>query len=74
MPLALNGFESTRGEQSRNSRLTEEDVLQIRRSDWPVKKLAKKYSVSTYTIQDIRKRKRWGWLKDKQEDKGSESA
>jgi len=49
----------TRGEDKQNSKLTEVDVIHIKRSDQGYKSLARDYGVSWSTIRNIKKGFRW---------------
>ncbi len=51
---------SNRGE--RNSKLTEEQVLEIRLSPDFHKDIAKRYGISPKTVSNIKTKVRWGWL------------
>lgn len=55
---------TNRGERQGRSKLTEENVLQIRQmiGSKTQAAIAKMYGVDQSTISDIRRRKRWGWL------------
>ena len=61
---------SMRGESHFNSKLTEEDVLEIRKlyipwdRDFSLYALARKYNVTMSAIHDIVTRKNWKWLKE----------
>lgn len=48
-----------RGEQSGNAKLTESDILAIRASGEPYRKIAEKYDVDHTLIYQIKKRKIW---------------
>ncbi len=51
-----------KGKEVSNSKLTEEQVLQIRNDSDSTRKIAKKYGVSQYLISLIKRKKRWAWL------------
>jgi hypothetical protein len=51
-----------RGSRHPGAKLTEEQALAILTSNAPRSELAEQYSVSAYTIDDIRSRKRWPHL------------
>ena len=54
------------GSKATRSKLTEDDVREIRRlgRTVPTKELKKRYGVTSTTINNIRTRKVWGWLPD----------
>ncbi len=51
-----------RGSRNGRSKLTPEQVLEIREDNRPLPEIAKQYGVATQTIDDIRHRRRWAWL------------
>jgi NUMOD4 motif/HNH endonuclease len=51
-----------RGAKHHGALLSEEQVLAIRNSGSPSRKLAAHYGVSRSAVQDIRKRRSWSWL------------
>jgi transcriptional regulator of aromatic amino acid metabolism len=53
-----------RGIDHGNAQLNETEVMQIYRSLWSTRKLAKRYSVSHGTIYSIKKKRTWRWLTD----------
>lgn len=54
---------TNRGEKSSLSKLTREQVIEIRKSNQePHRELAIKFGVSKQTISDIQRRKSWNWL------------
>lgn len=53
---------SNRGERHGMARLTETDVLLIRRSTLSNAQIADRFSVSEGAVRLIKARKRWGWL------------
>ena len=64
MDKVLSGT-SNRGEQHGMSKLTESDVRSIRALSQTMtqQEIAKQFGVSKWTVGDIIRRKRWGWLK-----------
>lgn len=50
------------GEGNSSAILTISEVLEIRRSPTPIKRLAKQYGVAKKTIQDIKHRRTWSHL------------
>ena len=52
-----------KGEKQHLSKLTIEQVLEIRESDERLVVLGKRFNVHPGTISDVRKRKSWAWLK-----------
>lgn len=57
-----------RGERQGGAKLTEDQVLSIYRDDRPYKTIAREYVVCDTLICKIKKRRRWGWLTEKQDD------
>jgi len=59
--LSLRGWESSRGENHRTAKLTDDDVRQIRRlfGTMPHKDIAAKFGVHKSVISHIKTRKRW---------------
>lgn len=57
---------SNRGERHGMSKLTSEEVLEIRRLEGLVSRadIARMFNVSARQVLDIHKRKNWGWLND----------
>lgn len=53
---------SNRGMANNTAKLTESDVLYIRRSPEATSVLARRFGVTRVHIQGIRKRKTWAWL------------
>jgi hypothetical protein len=51
-----------RGEATNRTTLTEQDVFDIRHSGLPRLFLAEKYDISVWSVDAIKKRKRWGHL------------
>lgn len=51
-----------RGRKHHNNRLTEEDVVAIRKSAEPQRRIARLYGVHQVTISEIKTRKIWAWL------------
>lgn len=51
-----------KGEESGNSKLTEKDILEIRKSSVNSYELSKIYNVSREHILRIKKKKTWAWL------------
>lgn len=49
-------------------KLTEQDVISIRRDNRLTKVIAEQYGVTTTHILDIKKRRKWGWVKDEQKE------
>jgi len=56
---------SARGSRNGASRLTEEQVLAIRSATSTARELGERFGVSPRHINDIRSRRRWGWLTSK---------
>ena len=54
-----NGLSDAKGENHGNSKLTSENIIDIRGSKLSPKELALKYNVCFQTISDIRLKKRW---------------
>jgi hypothetical protein len=54
---------STRGVRHPMVKLTEEDVLRIRRMDGSRTGIAKQFGICRQTVSDIKALKRWSWLK-----------
>lgn len=52
-------LERPKGEQVATSKLTETDVLAIRSSTLPIRRLSALYGVSTFTIISVQKRRSW---------------
>lgn len=50
------------GEKHHLAKLTEHDVLEIRKDVRPKSQIAKEYGVSWSCIYDVKKRRRWGYL------------
>jgi DNA-binding transcriptional regulator YiaG len=57
--LGLNHTDGKPGESHPNSKLTESDIHEIRKSSLKLKQLAEKYNVSFKTISKIRLKQRW---------------
>lgn len=55
---ALKG-RSVRGEKQVNHKLTEEQVLKIRKDPRPRKKIAEDYKISYWYVSDIKSKKNW---------------
>ena len=55
-----------RGSRNGQSKLTEEQVLKIRVDERHPKVIAREYKVGRIAIINIKSRKRWGWLEDKE--------
>jgi hypothetical protein len=53
------GLRSAKGIKNSQAKLTEEEVLEIRKSAYSLKTLAQKYSVSISTISEVRNNKIW---------------
>lgn len=53
------GLKSAKGSNNGRSKLTEDAVLDIRKSDEPTYVLAKRYNVSCTAIQDVKAKRRW---------------
>jgi DNA-binding transcriptional regulator YiaG len=64
--LTLPGWESTRGVLSRTAKLTEDQVREIRARKESIAKAAKRYGVSTRTIEKVRARRTYWEVKDSQ--------
>ena len=64
--LALHGWESTAGENSRTAKFTNEQVREIPKLNGIVttRELADKYGVTTQAIRDIWSRRRYASVKD----------
>lgn len=56
--------EHMRGDKNPKGKLTEADVLAIRRSPLSQRELARRYGVSQPAISHIRNRATWAWLAD----------
>ena len=54
----------TRGVHNNFTRLTEDQVLAIRRSSETLSVLSARYGVGRSTVQDVRRGRTWGWLVD----------
>lgn len=54
------------GEDNGKAKLTEEDVLAIRAARGSNVEIAKRYGVKNQTISDIRLRKKWKWLAERE--------
>jgi hypothetical protein len=52
----------TTGRLNGLAKLTEEQVLEIRKRELPYRKLAQKFGVSKTTICDVVKRRSWAWI------------
>jgi hypothetical protein len=61
--LALPGWESTAGEASRTSKLTEGDILAIRRSKQSATKIASQYGITPEHVARIQTFKAWKSVK-----------
>lgn len=61
---SATGFGLMLGVRHPSSRLTQEQVLAIRKSRQPNRVLARQYGVSATAIGKIKKRLTWQWLKD----------
>jgi hypothetical protein len=53
------GLRSAKGIKNSQAKLTEQEVLEIRKSAYSLKTLAEKYSVSISTISEVRNNKIW---------------
>lgn len=53
-----------RGEKSPFSKLTEDQVREIRKSALPHREIAATYGISAPLVSRIKNRKKWGWLPD----------
>jgi hypothetical protein len=62
--MSLKGWESTQGVKSRTAKLTEDQVREIRARNESIAKSAKRYGVSTKTIEKVRSRKTYWSVKD----------
>ena len=56
---------NARGERNSQSKLTNEQVIEIYKSTLGYKKLSKKYNVSAVNIRNIKKGLQWRWLTEK---------
>jgi len=56
------GLRSAKGEKNSQSKITEQDVLYIRKSEEKGSILAKKFNISHSSICDIRKGRSWSYL------------
>jgi hypothetical protein len=59
LPLGSPGM---RGETHKCHKLTEKDVLEIRKLTGSMTRIARVYGVSLSTISNIKLRKKWAWL------------
>lgn len=55
----------SRGEHNSQSKLTDEQVIEIYKSTLGYKRLSKKYNVSATNIRNIKKGLQWRWLTEK---------
>lgn len=55
----------SRGERNSQSKLTDEQVIEIYKSTLGYKRLSKKYNVSATNIRNIKKGLQWRWLTEK---------
>jgi len=64
------GLESQRGEKNNYSKLTEENVHEIRRlvGEESQKSMAKRFGVAQETINGVVKGRNWAWLKEEDDD------
>jgi hypothetical protein len=54
-----NGIVSVKGEEKINSKLTDEDVKEIRRSNLSSRSLGEAFGISHSTVLAIRRRRKW---------------
>lgn len=59
------GFALTLGEEHHSSRITEADVLVIRKSKLSCAALSAIYGISRQAVQRIKTRQTWAWLTDR---------
>jgi DNA-binding transcriptional regulator YiaG len=64
--LALRGWESTRGENSRTAKLNETKVRFIRKSEESSQSLAAMFGVSVKCIREVRMRRKWRHVTDEE--------
>jgi DNA invertase Pin-like site-specific DNA recombinase len=62
--LALPGWQSTAGCDHPLSKMTDARIRMIRKSELPVKVIAKVFGVSDRTIYDIKAKRRYASVKD----------